>query len=422
VLGRAAASRGLGSAPGCTKRISPSNKETDLSNSTKRIATAASALAMGLAIACPAIAQEKIKVGVLATYSGPSGLAGQQADNVIKMFQQKNGTSVAGKTVEFVRRDTTGPNPEVAKRLAQEMFVREKVQILIGPDFTANVLAVTPLINEAKVPTILTGAATGGIVGERSPYLARTFFVTRQVVAPMAQWALKNGVKRPYLVVADFPPGHEAEEIFAKTYAEAGGSLAGTTRISLRSPEFSPYMQRIKDANPDAVFAFLPVGDLVIQFVKTFADSGLKSSGVKLLGTSDISDESLLDAIGDAALGTITTGWYSTSHDSRLSKQFVGDYQAQFGSNPRLGSVQVAFWDALRLIYDGIAAQGNAPFDGEKFMAFVKGRSFESPRGRISIDKVNGDITQDVHIRRVERRDGQLVNVEFETFPAVAPK
>ena len=345
-----------------------------MSNILKRIATVAGALAMGLIGAGHAIAQEKIKVGVLATYSGPSALAGQQAENVIKMCQQKHGSAVAGKTVEFVRRDTTGPNPEVAKRLTQELIVREKVQILIGPDFTANVLAVTPLINEAKVPTILTGAATGGIVGERSPYLARTFFVTRQVIAPMAQWALKNGVKKPYLVVADFAPGHEAEEVFSKTYAEAGASLAGTTRISLRNPEFSPYIQRIKDAKPDAVFVFLPVGDLVIQFVKAFSDSGLRSSGVKLLGTSDLTDESLLEAIGDASLGVITTGWYTTSHDSPMSKQFVGDYQAQFGKNPRLGSIQVAFWDALRLIYDGLAAQGNAPFDAEKFMTFGKGR------------------------------------------------
>lgn len=393
-----------------------------MSDILKRIACVSSFLAIGLISAGQAIAQEKIKVGVLATFSGPSGLAGQQAENVIKLFQQKYGSSVAGKAVEFVRRDTTGPNPEVAKRLAQELIVREKVQILIGPDFTANVLAVTPLINEAKVPTILAGAATGGIVGERSPYLLRTFFVTRQVVAPMAQWALKNGVRKPYLVVADFPPGHEAEEIFSKAFAEAGGSLAGTTRISLRNPEFSPYMQRIKDAKPDAVFVFLPVGDLVIQFVKSFSDSGLRGSGVKLLGTSDLTDESLLEVIGDAALGVITTGWYTTSHDSPLSKQFVGDYQAQYGKSPRLGSVQVAFWDALRLIYDGLAAQGNAPFDGEKFMAFAKGRSFEGPRGRISLDKLTGDITQDVHIRRVERRDGQLLNVEFDTFRAVAPK
>lgn len=406
----------------CVERRSNPIQETVLFKLQRRLIGFTGALVMGLAIAAPAQAQEKIKVGLLATFSGPSALAGQQAENVIKLFQQKNGTSVGGKTVEFVRRDTTGPNPEVAKRMVQELFVREKVQIMIGPDFTANVLAVTPLINEAKVPTILAGAATGGIVGERSPYLLRTFFVTNQVVAPMAQWALKNGVKRPYLVVADFPPGQEAEAIFTKAYTEGGSTVAGSTRISLRNPEFSAYMQRIKDAKPDAVFAFLPVGDLVIQFVKNFADSGLKAAGVKLLGTSDITDESLLDAMGDAAVGTVTTGWYSTSHDSPMSKQFVGDYYAQFGTTPRLGSVQVAMWDAMRLIYDGLAAQGNAPFDGDKFMAFVKGRSFESPRGRITIDKVNGDITQDVHIRRVERRDGQLVNVEFDTFRAVAPK
>ena len=380
------------------------------------------ALALALAAAAPARAQETIKVGLLFTYSGPSGMTGQISDNVIKLFQQKNGATIGGRKIEFVKRDTTGPNPEVAKRLAQELIVREKVQILIGPDFTPNALAVAPLVTEAKVPAFLTGAATTGIVGEKSPYYVRTFFAVPQTVRPMAQWAHKNGVRKPYVLVADFGPGHDTEATFTKAFGELGGTLAGTGRVPVRSPEFSSHMQRIKDAQPDAVFVFMPVGELVPQFLKAYADSGLKGTSIKLLGTGEMTDESVVDAAGDAGLGVITSGVYSVAHDSAANKQFVADYVGQFGKTPRVTLPGIAVWDAMRLIYDGVAAQGNAAFDPDKFMAFVKGRSIESPRGPISIDKTNGDITQNVYIRRAEKRDGVLQNIEIATIKDVPSK
>ncbi len=380
------------------------------------------AVAFGLAFGTPALAQETVKVGLLFTYSGASSITGQLSDNTIKLFQQKNGATVGGKKIEFVKRDTTGPNPEVAKRLAQELIVREKVQILIGPDFTPNALAVAPLVTEAKVPTFLTGAATGGIVGEKSPYYLRTFFAIPQAVRPMAQWAHANGVKKPYVLVADFGPGHDTEATFTKAFTELGGTLAGTGRVPVRSPEFSSYMQRIKDAQPDAVFVFMPIGELVPQFLKAYADSGLKNTSIKLLGTGDLTDESVIDAAGDAGLGVITSGVYSVAHDSAANKQFVADYVGQFGKSPRATASSVAVWDAMRLIYDGLAAQAKTPFDADKFMAFVKGRSIESPRGPISIDKTTGDITQNVYIRRVEKREGVMQNVEIATIKDVPAK
>ncbi len=382
----------------------------------------AGVMTLGLSVSTTAYAQETVKVGLLFTYSGPSGMTGQLSDNTIKLFQQKYGTTAGGKKIEFVKRDTTGPNPEVAKRLAQELIVREKVKILIGPDFTPNVLAVAPLVTEAKIPTFLTGAATGGIVGEKSPYLMRTFFSVPQVVRPMAEWAHKNGVKKPYVVVADFGPGQDTEAQFTKAFTALGGTLAGSARVPLRSPEFSSYMQRIKDSKADAVFVFMPIGELVPQFLKAYADSGLKNTDIKLLGTGDMTDESMIDAAGDAALGMITSGVYSTAHDSAMNKQFVTDFSAQFGKSPRVTGSNVAVWDALRLIYDGVAAQGNAAFDADKFMASVKGRSIESPRGSVTIDKTNGDVKQDVYIRRVEKRDGVLQNIEIATIKDVAAK
>jgi branched-chain amino acid transport system substrate-binding protein len=354
-------------------------------------------------------AQETVKIGLLLTYSGPSGLSGQHTDDTVKVFQQRFGEMAGDKKIEIVKRDTTGPNPEVAKRLVQELIVREKVQLLIGPDFTPNVLAATPLITEGKVPTIITGAATPGIIGEKSPYLMRTFFSIPQVVAPMAQYAYKTGARKLFVLVADYAPGHEAESLVSKGFQAAGGNVVGTLRVSLRSPEFSSHMQRIKDAAPDAVFVFLPIGETTVQFLKAYSDSGLKNSNIRLLGTGDLTDELLLETAGDAALGVVTTGVYSTAHDSQLNRQIVADHK------PYKHAPNVPVWDALRLVYDGVAAQKGSPFDRDKFLAFAKGRMFESPRGPITISSTNGDIVQNVYVRRVERRDGVLVNTEIET-------
>jgi branched-chain amino acid transport system substrate-binding protein len=378
--------------------------------SVRRLSAFATAAMLGLAVTTSAFAQDTVKVGLLLTYSGPSGLSGQHSDDTVKVFQQRYGTTAGDKKIELIRRDTTGPNPEVAKRLVQELIVRDKVQLMIGPDFTPNVLAAAPLVTEGKVPTIVAGAATTGIIGEKSPYYLRTFFTIPQVVVPMAQYAYKIGVRKLFVVVADYAPGHDAEGLIGKGFQAAGGTVAGNLRISLRSPEFSSHMQRIKDAAPDGVFVFLPVGELTVQFLKAYSDSGLKNTPIKLLGTGDLTDELLLDNAGDTALGVITSGYYSVAHDSAMNKQLVGDH-AQFKHSPN-----VAIWDALRLIYDGVAAQKGVSFDADKFMAFAKGRKFESPRGPVAISAANGDIVQNTYIRRVERKDGKLQNVEIETI------
>jgi branched-chain amino acid transport system substrate-binding protein len=386
-----------------------------------------SARLLGLALCAavfslPAIAQEKIKVGILVSYSGITAMQGQATDNIIKQFQQKYGTTPGGKTIEFVRRDTTGPNPEVARRLAQELIVREKVQVMIGPDFTPNVLAIAPLITEAKVPAIIPGAATQGIVGEKSPYYLRTFFSIPQSVRPMAQWAYKNGVRKTVVMVADFGPGHDAEATFTKSFTDLGGTIAGVIRVPVRSPEFSSYMQRIKDAKADAVFVFMPIGELSLQFLKAYDSAGLRKTSLKLLGTGDLTDESAIDAAGDAAIGAITAGFYSPVHDSPLNKQFVSGYIGMFGKTPRMAMSHVTIWDSMQLLYSGLEAQRGAKFDPDKFIAHLKGRKFDSPRGPITIDKDTGDIIQNAYIHRVERRDGLLQNVAIDTIKDVPAK
>jgi branched-chain amino acid transport system substrate-binding protein len=378
-----------------------------------RALTAAGVIAVS---SVASLAQDSIKVGVLVSYSGMTSLGGQQTDAAIKLFQSKYGDAPGGHKIELIRRDTTGPNPEVAKRLVQEAVTRDKVQILIGPDYTPNTLAAAPIVTEAKVPTFVIGAATAGIIGEKSPYLTRTFFATPQLCKPLAPYAVKNNWKNVFVMVADFAPGHDCEKLFIDALKEAGGTLAGNLRIPTRNPEFSSYMQRIKDTKPDAVFVFMPLGELSIGSLRALSDSGLKGAGVKIMGTGDITDETYVDAVGDAALGVITTGMYSTQHSSAMNKEFVSEYTKLNGATPRMGWSAIAAWDAIRLVYDGLEAQKGAKFDSDKFMAFVRGRTFESPRGSITIDKGNGDIVQNIYIRRTEKVDGVLQNVEVETL------
>lgn len=389
----------------------------------KSLFRAALAAMTGLAMwAAPVQAAETVKVALLLTYSGPSGATGQISENVIKLFQKKYGTTAGGRTIEFVKRDSTGPNPQLVRQITQELLVREKVQIMIGPDFTPNVLAVAPLLTEAKVPTFITGATTTGIIGERSPYLLRTFYTNTQAARPIAQWAYKNGVRKPFVAVADFASGHEIEALFTKSFREMGGTVAETLRLPMRNPEFSSYMQRIKDAQPDAVYVFLPAGDLGTQFLKAYAAAGLKDTNIKLLTDSGVVDEAVLDVVGDIALGTVSASVYSPAHESVLNRTLNAEYVAAYGKTPRLSVPAVAVWDAMRLIYDGLAAQAGQPWDPDKFMAFSKGRLFESPRGLLMLDKSNGDAVQSVYMRRVERKGGQLINNEFEIFRGVATK
>jgi branched-chain amino acid transport system substrate-binding protein len=388
----------------------------------EKLARLIGAAACSALLAAPALAQETVKVGMLISYSGISATGGVSADNVLKLFQKKYGNEPGGKKLEFIRRDTTGPNPEVARRMAQELIVREKIQLMIGPDFTPNVLAIAPLVTEGKVPSIIPGAATQGIVGEKSPYYLRTFFSIPQSVRPMAQWATKNGIKKVVIVVADYGPGQDAEATFTKVFTEGGGTIPAVIKVPVRNPEFSGYMQRIKDAGADAVFVFMPIGELSLGFLKAYSDAGLKNTSLKLLATGDVTDESTLDAAGDAALGVVSTGFYSPTHDSPANKAFVASYLAEFGKSPRMSMTHAVYWDSLLVLYAGLEAQRGQKFDADKFLATVKGRSFDSPRGPISLDKTTGDIIQNAYIRRVEKKDGVLQNIEFDVLKDVAPR
>ena len=372
--------------------------------------------ALATAIALPASAEESVKIGVILPMSGPFANYGKQIENGIRLYMKQQGDKVAGKKIELLLRDDTGPAPEVTKRHAQELIVKDKVDILAGFGLTPNGLAAAPLATEAKKPMIIMNAATS-IITTKSPYIARLSFTLPQVTAPMATWAAKNGIRKVYTLVSDYGPGHDAEGQFKKTFSAAGGQIVGEVRVPLKSPDFSPYLQRIKDSQPEAVFIFLPAGEQGVAFMKGFVERGLDKAGIKLIATGDVTDDDVIEAMGDSALGVITSHHYSAAHDSALNKAFVKGY-AEIDAKMRPNFMAVAGYDGMAAIY-GALKKTNGSTDGDKIMAALKGMKLDSPRGPIMIDLETRDIVQNVYIRRVQKVDGKLYNVEFDKLEAV---
>jgi branched-chain amino acid transport system substrate-binding protein len=372
------------------------------------------ALALGaLAAAGPAArAEDTIKIGLLLEYSGPFAQNAQEVDNGLRLYMKQHGDAVAGKKIEIIKRDTTGAAPDVAKRLAQELVIRDKVNFLAGFVLTPNALAVADVATEAKVPMIIMNAATS-IITSKSPYVARVSFTLPQVTVPIAQWAAKNGIKQVYILVSDYGPGHDAEAAFEKAFTAAGGSIVGKVATPLANPDFSVFVQKIKDANPQAVFLFVPSGQQPTALMKAFAEQGLTSSGLKIIATGDITDDMTLPAMGDAALGMITSHHYSYAHDGALNKAYVKAYAEAYGPDLRPNFMSVGGYDGMAAIYH-VIEQLKGEVDGDKAMAALKGMKLDSPRGAIEIDAATRDVIQTVYIRRVEKVDGKIVNVEFD--------
>lgn len=357
---------------------------------------------------------DDLKIGMIAPLSGPFASTGLQIMNGAQLYLKLNGDTVAGRKVVLIPKDDTGIAPAISKRQAQNLLIQDHVDILAGFGLTPAAFAVAPLASEAKVPMVVLNAATSSIT-TKSPYIVRTSMTLPQVSAPMATWAANNGIKKVYTLTADYGPGHDAAAQFKKTFTAAGGEIVGELRTPLSNPDFAPFLQKIKDTGPDAVFLFVPNGEQGVAFAKGFKERGLDEAGIKLLATGDVVTEDVLDAMGDSAVGMITSFHYSQAHDSTQNKAFVAAYaEAYPGVRPNM--VAVASYDGMHLIYEALKkTKGDA--SGDAFMAAVKGMHWMSPRGPIEIDPQTRDIIQNVYIRKVERVDGQLQNVEFDKIP-----
>jgi branched-chain amino acid transport system substrate-binding protein len=361
-------------------------------------------------------AQQTIKIGLIAEFSGPFAEYGKQMENGILAYIKANGDTVAGKKIELVVRDTTGPAPDIAKRLATELVTQDKVDFLAGFGLTPNAMAVTAVATQAKKPMIIMNAAAS-IITTKSPYVVRVSQTIAQMSVPMADWAAKNGIKSVYTLVADYAPGIDAEVNFKKAFTGAGGTVVDSSRVPLSNPDFSPFIQRIKDAKPQAVFLFLPAGEQGIAFMKGFTERGLAQAGIKVIATGDLTDDGVIDSMGDSTLGVITAFHYSAAHKSPENKAFLAAYAGVAGDK-RPNFMAVSGYDGMAAIYE-VVRKLNGNIDGERAIEVLKGWKRQSPRGPIMIDPETRDIVQTVYIRRVEKIDGHLYNVEFDQFPAV---
>ena len=377
----------------------------------KSLRTTILATAALIASASLAHAQTPFKIGLILPMTGPSQSTGKQISASVNLFVKEHGDVVAGRKIEVILRDDAGV-PDTTKRMAQELVVKDHVDALAGFGLTPLALAVAPVATQAKIPMIVMSAATS-IITERSPYIVRTSQVVPAVAGPFGTWAAQNGSKKVVTVVSDYGPGIDAEVWFDKTFAAAGGEVLASLRVPLANPDFSPFLQRVADAKPDTVFVFTPSGMGAI-FMKQFIERGLDKSGIKLIATGDVTDDDQLQAMGDVTLGVVTAGPYSASHDSKLNKQFVADFEA---ANPGMRPNFMAVFgnDGMQVLYDAIK-KTNGKGDGTALVEAMKGDSFESPRGTISIDPQTRDVIMPVYLRKVEKVNGELFNQEFSVI------
>jgi branched-chain amino acid transport system substrate-binding protein len=372
------------------------------------------ALAVATFGAVAAHAEDTIKIGLLVPVTGPFSYMGRQINAGVSLYMAQHGNMVAGKRVEIILKDDAG-SPDINRRLAQELIVNDKVAVLAGFGLTPQAFATAPIATQSKTPMVVMQAATSSVT-EKSPYIVRTSMTLPQVTLGVAEWAYKNKITRAVTLVSDYAPGVDAETTFKDRFIANGGKILEQIRVPVVNPDFAPFLQRVLDAKPQAVFVFLPAGSSASAFMKQFSERGLDKAGIQLLGTGDVVDDDVLADMGDVALGTISSHHYSAAHPSAMNKKFVEAIgKANNGMRPNF--MAVGGYDGMHVIMEGLKATKGV--GGEALVNAMKGQVFESPRGQVLIDAQTRDIVQDIYVRRVQRVDGKLYNVEFDVQKAV---
>ncbi len=370
-----------------------------------------------LLLLATSVSAQTVKIGVVNTFSGPQASFGEMTDRAFRLYIKMHEDELpAGVKLELIQRDDGGANPDKAKQLAQDLIVRDKVNLLAGVAFTPNAMAMAPLTAEAKMPLIITNAGTS-VITTRSPYIARLSFTLWQSVYPLGQWAGKK-YKKAFTMVSDYAPGTDGEEAFARGFKEGGGEIIGSVRVPLQNPDFAPYMQRVKDAKPDALMVFIPAGKTATAVMKAFSDLGLNKAGIQLIGPGDITTDEELPNMGDIALGVMTVHHYSAAAERPANRRFVDAWKKEYGAASTPNFVAAAAWDGMDAIFYVVRAQ-KGRIDPDRTMELLKAyKNPNSPRGPISIDPETRDIVQNEYLREVRRVGGQLANVELETVAA----
>jgi branched-chain amino acid transport system substrate-binding protein len=362
-------------------------------------------------------AADPVKIGLILPMTGPFASTGRQVAAACRLYMQRNGDTVAGRKVELILKDDTGLAPETTKRIAQEMVVQDKVAFLAGFGLTPLAFAAAPVATEAKVPMIVMAAGTQ-VIPQRSPFIVRSAFTLPQTTSPIAEWAFKNNIKRVFSMVTDFAPGLDAEKTFQTRFTAAGGTVVESVRTPLRNPDYAPFLQRAKDAKPDALFVFVPSGE-GLAVMKQFDERGLRQAGIRMIGPGDVVDDDLLDSMGAPAVGVITSFHYSAAHESPENRAYVdGMMKANAGMRPNFMSV--GGYDGMHLIYESLKKTGGTG-TGEQLVEAMKGMKWTSPRGPMSIDPVTRDVVQTIYLREVKMINGKPWNIEFDKFENVGP-
>ncbi|WP_233809416.1 ABC transporter substrate-binding protein [Paraburkholderia sp. HP33-1] len=380
----------------------------------KRTLLKAAAALMLAGSSVVAHADDVVKVGLIVPMSGPFASTGRQIDAAVKLYIAQHGDTVAGKKIEVILKDDTNV-PDTTKRLAQELIVKDHVSVLAGFGLTPLALAAAPLATQAKVPMVVMAAATA-MVTEQSPYIVRSGFTLPQNTLGIARWAPKNGIKKVVTLVADYGPGIDAQNSFKKVFEAEGGNVVEQLRVPVANPDFSPFLQKVADLKPDALFIFVPSGAGAV-FMKQFAERGLSKQGIKLIGTGDVVDDDILNAMGDVALGAVTSMHYTAALDNPENHAYVTAFEkANPGMRPNFHSVGA--YDGMHLIYAALqATKGDT--SGDKLLAAMKGQKWNSPRGPVELDPQTREMIQNVYITRTERVNNQLFNVSFDKVEAV---
>ena len=377
----------------------------------KRLLTAGAALVATALLPVSGHAQGTLKVGVILPYSGQFAHTATEVDAGIKLYMKQHGDTVAGLKIEMIRKDVGGIAPPVAKRLAEELVVRDKIDILAGFVLTPNAIAACGVSEEAKKLMVIMNAATS-IITMKSPYCTRTSFTLPMVTETLGAWAAKNGIKKAYTMASDYAPGHDAEQGFIRAFKAGGGEIVGSVRMAVGNPDFSAYVQRAKDLDPQAIFVFVPAGAQPAAFGKAFAERGMSTAKTRILGTGELTDDTALSQMGDAAAGIITAWNYDHNHKSKMNADFVAAYKKDNkGDNPSF--LSVGGYDGMHLIYEAVK-KAKGKVDAETLIGAVKGMKWESPRGPMMIDPETRDAVETIYIRRVDKVGGKLVNVEVD--------
>ena len=360
-------------------------------------------------------AQEAFKIGLILPMTGQQATTGKQIEAAARLFMAQNGDKVAGRKIELIIKDDGGI-PDAAKRIAQELVVNDKVGVLGGFGLTPLALATAPIATQSKTPMVVMAAATS-IITEASPYIVRTSFTLAQCSVAMGDWAPKNGIKRVVTLVSDYGPGIDAERFFKERFLLNSGQVIESLRVPLRNPDFAPFLQKVRDLKPDALFVFVPSG-AGAAVMKQFLERGMDKAGIKLIGTGDLTDDDQLNDMGDGSLGVVTSHHYSAMHPTAVNKKFVEAFKkANHGMRPNF--MAVGGYDGMRVIYEALKNTKGGLGGGDALLAAMKGQIFESPRGQIFIDAQTRDIVQNIYLRRVEKKDGELYNVEFDVIKEV---